>query len=161
MALHPKLWAGWIPNGFGHVKPNHYGDMLRVLWENRDELPYAWRILRDGVCDGCALGTSGLHDWTMDGVHLCMVRLQLLRLNTMGALAPERLADVAALAGSRGVGGSGSSAGLDGRQLRDLGRLPYPMRRRAGEPGFTRVSWDDARPLHRPASVSSPAAVGR
>jgi molybdopterin-dependent oxidoreductase alpha subunit len=80
----------------------------------------------------------------MDGVHLCMVRLQLLRLNTMGALAPERLADVAALAGSRGVGGSGSSAGLDGRQLRDLGRLPYPMRRRAGEPGFTRVSWDDA-----------------
>ncbi len=132
MALHPKLWASWVPNGLGHVKPNHYGDMLRVLWDNRDELPFAWRILRDGVCDGCALGTSGLHDWTMDGVHLCMVRLQLLRMNTMAALDPDRLADVAAL------------EGLDGRQLRALGRLPYPMRRRAGEPGFTRITWDEA-----------------
>ena len=132
MALHPKLWASWVPNGLGHVKPNHYGDMLRVLWDNRDELPFAWRILRDGVCDGCALGTSGLRDWTMDGVHLCMVRLQLLRLNTMGALDPQRLADAAAL------------ASLDGRALRALGRLPFPMRRRSGDPGFVRISWDEA-----------------
>ena len=132
MALHPKLWASWVPNGLGHVKPNHYGDMLRVLWDNRDELPYAWRILRDGVCDGCALGTSGLHDWTLDGVHLCMVRLQLLRMNTMAALDPRLLADVAVL------------ASLDGRRLRALGRLPYPMRRRAGESGFVRISWDAA-----------------
>lgn len=132
MRLHPKLWAGFVPNGLGQVKPNHYGDMLRVLWRNRDELPYAWRILRDGVCDGCALGTSGLRDWTMDGVHLCMVRLQLLRMNTMGALDPARLADVAAL------------AGLDNRALRELGRLPVPMRRQHGEPGFTPISWDEA-----------------
>ena len=81
-----------MPNGIGQVKPNHYGDMLKVLWRNRDELPFAWRILRDGACDGCALGTSGLRDWTLDGVHLCMVRLNLLRLNTMPALDPARLA---------------------------------------------------------------------
>ncbi|HSJ95798.1 MAG TPA: molybdopterin-dependent oxidoreductase, partial [Myxococcota bacterium] len=130
--FHPKLWAGFVPNGLGQVKPDHYGDMLRVLWRNRDELPFAWRILRDGVCDGCALGTSGLRDWTMDGVHLCMVRLQLLRMNTMGALDPGRLADAGALAAS------------DNRALRELGRLPVPMRRRHGEPGFTAISWDDA-----------------
>jgi anaerobic selenocysteine-containing dehydrogenase len=31
-----------------------------------------------------------------------------------------------------------------GRELRELGRLAHPMLRRRGEPGFTRVSWDDA-----------------
>jgi molybdopterin-dependent oxidoreductase alpha subunit len=130
--VNPRLWAGFVPNGLGQVKPNHYRDMLRSVWDNRGELGFAWRILRDGVCDGCALGTSGLRDWTMDGVHLCMVRLNLLRMNTMGALDPTRLADVAAL------------RALDDRELRDLGRLPYPMLRRRGEPGFTRVSWDAA-----------------
>ena len=56
------------------------------IWENRDNLDYAFRILRDGCCDGCSLGTSGMHDWTMKGIHLCAVRLQLLRLNTMPAM---------------------------------------------------------------------------
>ncbi len=128
----PRLWAGWVPNGLGQVKPNHYADMARVVWQNRRELPLAWRILRHGVCDGCALGTTGLRDWTMDGVHLCMVRLELLRLNTMGALDPARLADVGAL------------RKLDSRALRELGRLPFPMRRRRGERGFSRISWDEA-----------------
>src|SRR5262245_66418692 len=31
--------------------------------ENRDNLRYAWRVLSRGVCDGCALGTTGLRDW--------------------------------------------------------------------------------------------------
>ena len=44
-----------------------------------------------GTCDGCALGTTGLRDWTLEGIHLCMVRLELMRLNTMPALDPERL----------------------------------------------------------------------
>ena len=48
-------------------KPHHYREMARIAWENRDQLPFAWRILSDGVCDGCALGTSGLSDWTMPG----------------------------------------------------------------------------------------------
>ena len=30
------------------------------------------------------------------------------------------------------------------RELRRLGRLPHPMIRRAGEPGFTRIEWDEA-----------------
>jgi molybdopterin-dependent oxidoreductase alpha subunit len=126
------LWASLRPNGVGLTKPNHYLDMLRVAWENRRELPYAARILRKGVCDGCALGVAGLHDWTIDGVHICTTRLSLLRLNTMGEMDHSRLADVASL------------QRLPGAELRDLGRLAYPMVRRAGEPGFTRVSWDAA-----------------
>ena len=84
-----RRWS-LAPQGIGHQKPFHYGEMMRVAWENRAELPFAWRILRDGVCDGCALGTSGLHDWTIPGVHLCMVRLELLRLNTAPALDLRR-----------------------------------------------------------------------
>ena len=65
--------------GFGQQKPHHFLEMAKVAWENRDELPFAWRILKDGVCDGCALGTSGMSDWTIPGTHLCMVRLELMR----------------------------------------------------------------------------------
>lgn len=128
----PKQWAGLAPNGFGQTKPNHYLDMARIVWRNRDQLPYAWRILSQGVCDGCALGTSGLHDFTMDGVHLCMVRLELLRLNTMPALDVRVLEDADQL------------ARLSAAELRELGRLPYPMLRRRGARGFTRVTWDEA-----------------
>ena len=130
--LNPRLWAGWVPNGLGQVKPNHYGEMLRTAWDNRDALGYGWRILRDGVCDGCALGTSGLRDWTMTGVHLCMVRLHLLRMNTMPALDPRRLRDVDEI------------AAWDNRRLRALGRLPVPLRRRRGDRGFTPIPWDEA-----------------
>jgi molybdopterin-dependent oxidoreductase alpha subunit len=118
--------------GIGRQKPHHYLEMARIAWENRDELPFAWRILNDGVCDGCALGTSGLSDWTIPGIHLCMVRLELMRLNTAPALDPSILADVSLL------------TGRSSEALRELGRLPEPMLRRAGERGFTRVTWDQA-----------------
>jgi molybdopterin-dependent oxidoreductase alpha subunit len=118
--------------GLGQQKPHHYLEMARIAWENRDQLPFAWRILRDGVCDGCALGTSGLSDWTLPGTHLCMVRLELMRLNTAPALDPRLLTDVGALA-------SRSS-----QELRELGRIPEPMLRRRGEPGFLVASWDEA-----------------
>jgi molybdopterin-dependent oxidoreductase alpha subunit len=124
--------ASWIPFGLGQTKPNHYLEILSTVWENRGNLPYAWRILRHGVCDGCSLGPRGLQDDTMEGVHLCLVRLKMLRLNTMPALDPARLANVSRL------------ERLDGRALRDLGRLPYPMLRRRKEPGFRRISWGDA-----------------
>ena len=126
------LWVSLRPNGIGLTKPNHYLDMLRVAWENRRALPYASRILRKGVCDGCALGVAGLHDWTIDGVHLCTTRLSLLKVNTMGAMDHSLLADVGPLRRRTGA------------ELRDLGRLAHPMVRRAGEPGFSRVSWDAA-----------------
>src|SRR5512147_2112515 len=88
-----------LPFGLGETKPRHFTDMARVAWENRDHLGYAWKVLSRGVCDGCALGTAGFRDWTIDGVHLCMTRLNLLRLNTMPPLDPTVLADVGPLAG--------------------------------------------------------------
>src|SRR2546422_1834778 len=132
MGWKPSLWASVIPLYPTERKPNHYAEMARVAWENRDPLPFAWRILKSGVCDGCALGTTGLRDWTMDGIHLCMVRLELMRLNTAPALDPSRLADLSRL------------EGLTSRQLRELGRLGEPMIRRAGEKGFRIVTWDEA-----------------
>src|SRR5258708_28643063 len=72
-----------IPFGLGRTKPKHFRDMAVVAWKNRDNLPYAWKVLSQGVCDGCALGVSGFHDWTVEGVHLCMTRLNLLPLNTI------------------------------------------------------------------------------
>ena len=127
-----SLWVGFRPNGLGETKPHHYGEILRTIWANRDNLRYAWRILRRGVCDGCALGVAGFHDWTIDGVHLCTTRLNLLRVNTMGALDPQQLADVDAWRGHTST------------ELRALGRLGHPMLRRRGEPGFHPVDWDEA-----------------
>ena len=128
----PNKRVSLIPYGLNEQHPNHYKDILKVVWDNRDRLPYALRILRDGCCDGCSLGTSGMHDWTMDGIHLCNLRLQLLRLNTMPAMDASILEDVPAV------------RGMSEKQLRKLGRLPYPMIRRRGEKGFRRVSWDEA-----------------
>lgn len=125
-------WAGLAPNGIGQIKPNHYLEMAKTIWRNKDELPFAWRILTRGVCDGCALGTTGVRDFTMEGIHLCMVRLDLLRLNTMPALDHRILDDAAAL------------TGLTAAEMRELGRLPYPMIRRRGHKGFERVSWQAA-----------------
>ena len=141
------LWAGWRPNGIGETKPHHYGEIVRALWANRRRLPYAARIVRHGVCDGCALGVAGLHDWTIDGVHLCTTRLSLLSTNTMDAADPSLLADVAAL------------RARSGRELRSLGRLGHPMIRRSGEPGFSRVSWDAA--LDAVAGAVRPADPAR
>ncbi|MCL6564914.1 MAG: FdhF/YdeP family oxidoreductase [Acidobacteriia bacterium] len=124
--------ASWVPFGIGHTKPHHYWEILRTVWENRDRLLYGWRILRHGVCDGCSLGPRGLYDDAMEGIHLCLLRLRMLRLNTMPALDPRRLADAAAL------------ERLSGAELRELGRLPVPLLRRAGEPGFRRIRWEEA-----------------
>jgi molybdopterin-dependent oxidoreductase alpha subunit len=128
----PTLWASPVPRDPREQKPNHFVEMAKIAWRNRSELPFAWRILSQGVCDGCALGTTGLRDWTLEGTHLCMVRLELMRLNTAGALDPERLRDVSSL------------ASLSSKELRALGRLPEPMIRRKGEPGFRVVSWEEA-----------------
>ena len=121
-----------VPFGLGFTKPHNYREVLRSAWNNKRRPFFTWRILRDGVCDGCALGTTGLRDFTMEGIHLCTVRLDLLPLNTMGPLRVRRLEDVKALR-------SKSS-----QDLRELGRLPYPMIRHRGNRGFRRISWDDA-----------------
>lgn len=124
-----------LPFGLNVAKPRHFRDMARIVWRNRDQLPYAWRILRDGVCDGCALGPRGLRDDVIDGVHLCMTRLELLRLNTMPALDPAVLADVARL------------RSLTSAELRALGRLPFPMLLERGARAFRRLGWEEAERL--------------
>jgi molybdopterin-dependent oxidoreductase alpha subunit len=116
----------------GQTKPHPYREMATVLWENKTELPYAWKILTHGVCDGCSLGPYGLRDNVLSGIHLCMTRLKLLRLNTMGPLDMSRLAHVSRL------------RQLDEGKLRSLGRLPYPMIRRHNAEEFLRISWDEA-----------------
>lgn len=131
------------PFGLGHVKPGHFRAMGRIAWRNRKNLRYAWKVLSRGVCDGCALGTTGMRDWTIDGTHLCLVRLELLELNTMDPFVPELAADASVLAGK------------SSKDLREMGRIGWPMRRRRGERGFTRVSfeemWRDVGPRWRAA----------
>ena len=124
--------VSWVPFGLGKTKPHHFREMAEVVWENRDNLSYASKILLHGVCDGCSLGPYGLRDHTIKGIHLCMSRLRLLRLNTMKALNIEKLSDVHSL------------QSFSGEQLRKLGRLPYPMIRQKGEKGFRRISWNEA-----------------
>jgi molybdopterin-dependent oxidoreductase alpha subunit len=128
----PELWASLKPFGIGEQRPNNFSEVFRAIWENRDNLDYAYRILDQGVCDGCSLGTSGMKDWTITGLHLCNIRLRLLRLNTMPALDGKLLEDVGLLRTERS------------RDLRSLGRVPYPMMRQRGDRGFRRISWDQA-----------------
>src|SRR6185503_12009655 len=118
-----KLKAA-VPFGLGQTKPQHFRDMAKIAWKNRDNLGYAWKVLSKGVCDGCALGVAGFRDWTIEGVHLCMTRLNLLP-----AFDERILSDVAPL------------QKLSNAELRELGRLPYPMLRDKGK-GFRRISWD-------------------
>ncbi len=147
--IDPANWASLKPFGVGEGRPNNYQELWRAFWENRDQARYAWRILTQGTCDGCSLGTKGMRDWTMDEVHLCNIRLRLLRLNTMPALDAAVLGDVAPLTQKRGS------------ELRELGRLPYPMVRRAGEAGFSRTNWEQALELIAArVRASSPERLG-
>ncbi len=167
MPLH-KLQKDWkarlksvIPFGLGLTKPKHFRDMARVAWQNRDNLGYAWKVLSRGVCDGCALGVAGFHDWTIKGTHLCMTRLNLLRLNTMPALDVRLLENVEALRTKlaaerrsptrresyhehKRAGSESGAPEFDNAQLRELGRLPYPLFRQCGDKGFRRIAWDEA-----------------
>ncbi len=129
----PSLWVSKVPFGLGKVKPHHIRDTMKVVWENKDNLPYATRILTQGVCDGCALGVSGLQDQTLKGPHVCTTRLNVLRLNTMPAMKEEVIhQDIEEL------------RKLSSTELRQLGRIPYPLIREPGESRFRRITWDDA-----------------
>lgn len=128
----PSSWVGLSPNGIGQQKPNHFGDMVKVALSVRHAPVKAWKILSQGVCDGCALGVAGFHDWTLDGVHLCTTRLKLLEVNVAEPFDHDVLSDVTWL------------ANLSSTDLREMGRLAHPMRRRRGEAGFRRITWDEA-----------------
>jgi molybdopterin-dependent oxidoreductase alpha subunit len=127
-----KAIASPIPFGIGQDKPHHFREMLEVIVENSDSLGYAWRILNQGVCDGCSLGPRGLRDDVIDGVHLCTTRLKLLRLNTMPSFAPVDVLDMDRLREKTN------------RELQGLGRLPHPYVYRKGDRGFRRITWAEA-----------------
>ncbi len=140
MSIDEQL-RGWDPdrwvstthiNGIGMQKPRHEKEMLHTLLATSNHPKYAWDVLSKGVCDGCALGVAGFHDWTMDGIHLCSTRLRLLELNTADPLDPVLLSDVEPL------------RHRSGEELRAMGRLGVPMRRRDGEPGFRAIGWEEA-----------------
>lgn len=120
------------PNGIGHTRPNHLAEMTKVALNVRHAPRKAWKILSEGVCDGCALGVAGFHDWTLDGIHLCTTRLKLLELNCAPPFDHSVLSDVTWLAKRTGT------------ELREMGRLAHPMRRRRGEKGFRRIDWNEA-----------------
>lgn len=128
----PSSWVSLSPNGIGHTKPNHLAEMTRVALNVRRTPKKAWQILSKGVCDGCALGVAGFHDWTLDGIHLCTTRLKLLEVNCAEPFDHSVLHDVSWLTSRTST------------ELREMGRLAYPMRRRRGEKGFHRISWDEA-----------------
>ncbi|WP_078394458.1 FdhF/YdeP family oxidoreductase [Shouchella patagoniensis] len=132
----PKYWVSPIPFGLGKVKPKHIRDTMKTVWDNKDNLNYAKNILTKGVCDGCALGVSGLQDQTLKGPHICTTRLNVLRLNTMPAMKEEIVhADIDEL------------KKYSSEELRELGRVPYPLIRRKGERSFSRLEWDEAMDL--------------
>ena len=112
-------------------KPAYWRELFKVLLQNYDSLPYAYRILSRGICDGCSLGPQGVHDKVMDGIHLCTTRLRLLRLNTMPPAGDKHLQNMRKL------------QSLSGRELMWLGRISFPMIRYRGQERFTRISWDE------------------
>jgi predicted molibdopterin-dependent oxidoreductase YjgC len=103
-----------------------------ALWKSRGQLRFGLDVVRYGVCDACSLGSHGLTDSRGQGVHLCGLRLEQLSRWTCGALRIEELPDMATL------------RSLDADSLRSMGRLPFPMLRRAGADRFTAIQWHDA-----------------
>ncbi|MDG5787477.1 FdhF/YdeP family oxidoreductase [Evansella sp. AB-P1] len=129
----PRHWVSLVPFGLGKVKPKHIRDTAKAVWDNKDNLTYATRILSEGVCDGCALGVAGLKDQTLKGPHICTTRLNVLRLNTMPAMKEEHLFQPI-----------DKLRKLSSSELRELGRIPYPLSRKPGETKFSRITWEEA-----------------
>ena len=96
-----------------------------------------------------------------------MTRLNLLRLNTMPALDVKRLGDIAGCRPGLPTGRNENAASqsafrtshparsgdraynkpldqMTNAELRELGRLPYPMLREKDAPGFRRITWSEA-----------------
>ena len=144
-SLFPRLplIRGWVSLVAARPRSSEAGplpDMLRVAWDNRDELPFAWRILRDGVCDGCALGTSGFAtgrsgDAPLHGAaRAAAAQHRAGARSAVGSPTWYRCAspDVEAAARAR------PAAGADACAAR-------------GEPGFTVIAWDEALDMRRRA----------
>lgn len=118
--------AGALPFG----PSARWWPLLHALGENRNALGLARRVLQAGVCDGCGVGSIGLHDEL--GLHLCPPRLHRLAAHTGSHFVPADVLDLDRL------------RGMDDAAIQALGRVPYPFVWRAGERGLSRVGWDVA-----------------
>src|SRR5438552_3891053 len=58
----PAERVSGIPFGLGFTKPNNYWEVVRTAWQHKRNPLFTWRILRDGGCDGWAVGPTGLKD---------------------------------------------------------------------------------------------------
>lgn len=145
--------AGLVPFGLEREKPRHYRELARALWRSRGALGYAGRVLRGGVCDGCALGPRGLADDVAEGAHICEIRLANLGAETMGLAAPADLLNIKRL------------RALEPAALRALGRLGHPYIYRRGDAGFSHLGWEQAlallgaRPAPHPARTAALVAT--
>ena len=126
-------WVSLAPNGIGQIKPNHYLEIGKTMWRNKSELPFAWRILTQrGLrrLRAWHFRHSRLHDGRRAPVH-----------GPAGSDAPEYDACTRCEESSKT---QVELARMSAAELRELGRLPYPMIRKRGDAGFTRVTWDEA-----------------
>ncbi len=121
-----------VPASLGKAPLTTLRDAGTAVWENRDSLGYAWRLLKHTVCDHCELSPRGLQDDALKGHHLCVKRLQALRGDTQRAFVPADIRDLRLLRQRSATG------------LRELGRIPYPFVARNGARGFSRIGWDEA-----------------
>ena len=48
----PERWAS--PKSFDLGEQHNFGEVFRAIWENQNNLGYAYGILDPGICDGCA-----------------------------------------------------------------------------------------------------------
>lgn len=127
-----RAFASWVPFGLGHPGSSQLPVIARAAWAGRHASRFALDVLRHGVCGTCELGTDGLRDDAVDGVHLCARRLEQLPSYLSEAFDPDDLPDIDALWGRTPA------------QLRALGRIPRPLIWRTGQRRFVPMEWNDA-----------------
>ena len=74
----------WLLLARGHTQPEALSRHVPDCGRNRDNAGYAWKVpAAGGVSDMDApRGPLDCADWTIDGIHLCMTRLNLLQAET-------------------------------------------------------------------------------
>ena len=129
----PRGWVSWRPNGAGLQKPHHYRDMAKVAWANRAHPKYAVRRAHEGR-------VRRLRARRRRAARLDHRRRAPLHDPPQPARAEHRRRRSTPCCSPT----SRRSTGRTSAQLRRLGRLAHPMRRRRGEPGFRRIAWAEA-----------------
>ena len=139
--LHPELWVSPRPNGVGQQKPNHYGDMAKVAWTNGSTpstrgtcSPRACATAAPSASPACTTGPSTACTSAPPG---CGCSRSTPPTRSTRRCWPT----------------SKPSAASTATELRDLGRLAHPMRRRGASGASAGSSWDEALTRARPTVV--------